>query len=155
MINQSHKCRILELRVARRSKDQYYNPRLQRRKYLHECLDSIINQTFKDLEIICVDDGSTDKSSEILEEYEQKDKRFTVISQPNKGVSAARNRGMQQAKGKYIMFVDSDDYIASNACELIYNSAEEKDVIFYYFLTIILVQAPVGMMEDYLTYILH
>lgn len=95
-------------------------------KYLHECLDSIINQTFKDLEIICVDDGSTDKSSEILEEYEQKDKRFTVISQPNKGVSAARNRGMQQAKGKYIMFVDSDDYIASNACELIYNSAEEK-----------------------------
>lgn len=95
-------------------------------KYLHECLDSIINQTFTDIEIICVDDGSTDKSSEILEEYEQKDKRFTVISQPNKGVSAARNRGMQQAKGKYIMFVDSDDYIASNACELIYNSAEEK-----------------------------
>ena len=89
-------------------------------KYLHECLDSIINQTFTDIEIICVDDGSTDKSSEILEEYEQKDKRFTVISQPNKGVSAARNRGMQQAKGKYIMFVDSDDWLAHNACEQAY-----------------------------------
>ena len=96
-------------------------------KYLHECLDSIINQTFKDLEIICVDDGSTDKSSEILEEYEQKDKRFTVISQPNKGVSAARNRGMQQAKGKYIMFVDSDDWLAHNACEQAYKAATGND----------------------------
>lgn len=96
-------------------------------KYLHECLDSIINQTFTDIEIICVDDGSTDKSSEILEEYEQKDKRFTVISQPNKGVSAARNRGMQQAKGKYIMFVDSDDWLAHNACEQAYKAATGND----------------------------
>ena len=95
-------------------------------KYLRECLDSIVNQTFKDIEIICVDDGSTDKSLEILREYEQKDKRIIVISQPNKGVSTARNIGMQQATGKYMMFVDSDDYIAQNACELIYNAAEEK-----------------------------
>ena len=95
-------------------------------KYLHECLDSIINQTFKDLEIICVDDGSTDKSSEILEEYEQKDKRFTVISQPNKGVSAARNRGMQQAKGKYIMFVDSDDYVHPRFYELLLQALKEE-----------------------------
>ena len=90
-------------------------------KYLRECLDSIVNQTFKDIEIICVDDGSTDKSLEILREYEQKDKRIIVISQPNKGVSTARNIGMQQATGKYMMFVDSDDYITQNACELIYN----------------------------------
>lgn len=95
-------------------------------KYLRECLDSIINQTFQDWEAICVDDGSTDSSLEILREYEKKDKRFIIISQQNKGVSAARNAGMQQAKGKYTMFVDSDDYIAQNACELIYEDAENR-----------------------------
>ena len=96
-------------------------------KYIEQCLKSLFAQKYKNFEIICVDDGSTDKSSEILEEYEQKDKRFTVISQPNKGVSAARNRGMQQAKGKYIMFVDSDDWLAHNACEQAYKAATGND----------------------------
>lgn len=96
-------------------------------KYLSECLDSIINQTLKELEIICVDDGSTDKCPEILQEYARKDSRITVITQPNKGVSTARNVGMQQAKGKYTTFIDPDDYIALNAFELLFNRAEAKN----------------------------
>lgn len=102
-------------------------------KYLRECLDSIVNQTFKDIEIICVDDGSTDKSLEILQEYKQKDQRLIVISQTNKGVSVARNIGIQNAQGEYIMFVDSDDWLANNACERAYYNAKEKkcDVLLF------------------------
>lgn len=96
-------------------------------KYLRECLNSIVNQTFKNIEVICINDGSTDRSLEILREYEQKDDRFVVISQENKGVSAARNTGIDRAKGEYIMFVDSDDWIANNACERVYNTAKAKN----------------------------
>ena len=95
-------------------------------KYLRECLDSIINQTFSDWEVICVNDGSTDNSLEILKEYEQKDRRFVVITQQNKGVSTARNVGMQQAKGEYLMFVDSDDWLADDACEKVYNTSKDR-----------------------------
>lgn len=84
-------------------------------KYLGECLDSVLRQTLDDIEIICVDDGSTDGSSAILVEYAAKDPRIRVITQSNAGLSAARNVGMDAASGKYIYFLDSDDYITDNA----------------------------------------
>lgn len=80
-------------------------------KYLRQCLDSVVNQTLKEIEIICVDDGSTDSSLEILKEYAQKDNRITVITKENKGLSNTRNVGIKIAKGIYISFIDSDDYI--------------------------------------------
>lgn len=83
-------------------------------KYLNRCVDSILNQTFKDFELILVNDGSKDKSGNICDEYEKKDSRVKVIHKPNGGVSSARNTGIDNATGKYIMFVDSDDYIDSN-----------------------------------------
>lgn len=80
-------------------------------KYLSRCLDSIINQTYRNLEIICVDDGSTDKSSEIADEYSRIDKRIRVIHKENRGLVSARKTGINQAKGMYATYVDSDDYI--------------------------------------------
>lgn len=81
-------------------------------KYLSECLDSVLNQTFSDFELICINDGSTDNSAQILEAYKQKDSRIKVIHQSNGGVSAARNAGLDIAKGEYIGFVDADDTIS-------------------------------------------
>ena len=83
-------------------------------KYLAECLISVVNQTFKDIEIICVNDGSTDNSPEILEEFAQKDSRIKIINQENQGMSCARNAGLAVATGEYITFVDSDDYISTD-----------------------------------------
>lgn len=80
-------------------------------EYLNRCLDSIINNTYKELEIICVDDGSTDCSSEILEQYASIDNRITIIHQDNQGVSVARNKGLESAVGEYVCFIDSDDWI--------------------------------------------
>ena len=80
-------------------------------KYLHRCLDSVIAQTYQNLEIICVDDGSVDESGKICDQYAVRDARIKVIHQENQGVSAARNRGLDAAEGEYIAFVDSDDYI--------------------------------------------
>lgn len=80
-------------------------------KYLSRCLESIINQTYTDLEIICVNDGSTDNSAKILEEYAKKDKRIKVISQNNRGLSMARNVGLKHMSGQYVSFIDSDDWI--------------------------------------------
>lgn len=80
-------------------------------KYLHRCLDSVIAQTYQNLEIICVDDGSIDESGRICNQYAVRDARIKVIHQENQGLSAARNRGLDAADGEYIAFVDSDDYI--------------------------------------------
>ena len=86
-------------------------------KYLKKCLNSLINQTLNDIEIICVDDGSTDSSIEILKEFELKDDRIIVISQKNEGAATSRNKGINLAKGEYISFVDSDDWLELDAFE--------------------------------------
>ena len=96
--------------------------------YLRDCLDSVLAQTFRDLEIICVDDGSTDGSSAILAEYAKTDDRIRVIRQPNGGLSAARNAGMDAATGIYLYFFDSDDMLASNALDRLYELAEEHNL---------------------------
>lgn len=96
--------------------------------YLKKCLDSVIAQTYSDLEIICVDDGSTDHSIEILRMYEKKDSRVRVFTQERQGVSAARNRGLEAATGKYISFVDSDDFLQWNTYEILTEVAEENDL---------------------------
>ncbi len=92
-------------------------------KYLAKCLDSIINQTLKDIEIICVNDGSTDNSLEILTDYAISDSRVIIINQKNAGLSAARNTGIDAATGEYIGFVDSDDWVDTNFYENLYNEA--------------------------------
>lgn len=102
--------------------------------YLRECLDSIITQSLKEIEIICVNDGSSDNSREILEEYRQKDSRVVVVTQKNQGVSIARNAGVSIALGKYIHFVDSDDWIDPNMCAQTCEIAEKynADVTRFY-----------------------
>ncbi len=91
-------------------------------KYLAECLDSVIKQTFKDIEIICVNDGSTDNSQQILNSYAKKDQRIKVIEQKNQGVVSARNLGVKQAKYDLIFPLDSDDIIAPDTLEKLYTS---------------------------------
>lgn len=96
--------------------------------YLKDCLESIRNQTFTDLEIICVDDSSTDNSLEILKEYERMDSRIQLIVQErNMGVGAARNIAIDRASGKFMSFIDSDDFIEPEMFEELYNKAIEKD----------------------------
>ncbi|MFC7062333.1 glycosyltransferase [Halobacillus seohaensis] len=94
--------------------------------YLNKCLDSLVNQTFEDIEIICINDGSVDGSKEIMVEYSNRDNRIKICEQKNSGVSAARNNGIDVAKGKYVMFVDSDDWIDEKMCEITFNIAEEE-----------------------------
>jgi glycosyltransferase involved in cell wall biosynthesis len=90
--------------------------------YMARCLESLIGQTFKDIEIICVNDGSPDRAPAICEEYARRDLRITVISQVNQGRSAARNTGLLHAKGTYIQFCDSDDFYDLAMCEKMYNA---------------------------------
>ena len=92
-------------------------------KYLSKCLDSIVNQTLKDIEIICINDGSVDNSQSVLEAYAKKDTRIKVINQENLGLSCARNKGIDIAQGEYIGFVDSDDWIDLEFYEELYNNA--------------------------------
>lgn len=89
--------------------------------YLRRCLDSVVNQTFSDLEILLIDDGSTDKSGEICDEYARADNRIRVIHKQNAGISAARNTGIDIAAGRFIGFIDSDDYIAPDMYEQLRN----------------------------------
>lgn len=96
-------------------------------KYLSRCIDSILNQTFTDFELILVDDGSTDNSGDICDMYSQKNSRIIVIHQSNQGVSAARNQGIISAKGGYITFIDSDDWISSRLLERLLLSCEKND----------------------------
>lgn len=94
-------------------------------KYLRQCLDSAVGQTLKGIEIIAVNDGSTDGSLYILQEYKKKYNNFFIINQKNKGLSAARNSGLSNAKGKYVYFLDSDDYIDKSLCEICYTECEK------------------------------
>ncbi|MBE5851204.1 MAG: glycosyltransferase family 2 protein [Lachnospiraceae bacterium] len=93
--------------------------------YLNECIDSIINQTYQNLEIILVDDGSPDRSGEICDDYAERDKRITVIHKDNEGLSSARNTGIIISKGNYISFVDSDDFISEYFIEILYKAIKK------------------------------
>lgn len=92
--------------------------------YLRQCLDSVAAQTLDDIEIICVDDGSTDASPQILREYAQKDSRFLILRQENAGAGAARNRGLDTANGKYLSFLDADDFFEPDMLQLAYEKAK-------------------------------
>lgn len=96
--------------------------------YLQECLDSVLNQSFEDFEIICVNDGSTDSSLEILESYALKDDRIQIINQSNKGLGAARNIAIDRASGEYVLFLDSDDYIDQDTLLELYDLASRKSL---------------------------
>jgi len=96
-------------------------------QYLHECLDSVVAQTLKDIEVICVNDGSTDGSLGILEEYAQKDCRIKVISKPNSGYGHTMNVGLENATGEYIGIVESDDFVKEDMYVSLYSLAKEHD----------------------------
>lgn len=103
-------------------------------KYLKKCLDSLVNQTKKELEFILINDGSADKSEEIIKTY--KDKRIKYFKNKNQGIGKTRNFGIEKATGKYIMFLDSDDYFSNDACEILYKTAEKEKadlIVFDYY----------------------
>lgn len=102
-------------------------------KYLNQCLDSISNQTLENIEIICINDGSSDNTSSILKKYSSKDNRFKIITTENRGQGCARNTALNEAVGKYISFVDADDWIESDSLELLYKKAESDnlDMVFF------------------------
>ena len=93
-------------------------------QYLRRSIESVLNQTFKDFELICINDGSTDNSLQILEEYATTDPRIQIINQENRGLSCSRNSGLEIAQGKYIAFIDSDDFYATNFLEVLYSAQE-------------------------------
>lgn len=101
--------------------------------YLAECLDSVLGQSFSDIEVICINDGSTDDSPRIIQEYASRDSRIRGVHQDNHGLAYTRNRGVQLAQGKYIYFMDSDDILADGALESLFDVAEANDseVIFF------------------------
>ncbi len=101
-------------------------PVYQAEKYLTACLKSLLHQNLDEYEIICVNDGSTDNSENIVHHFQQKTDKIKYAYQKNQGVSAARNHGIRLAKGKYLMFVDSDDTIVSNSLKFLYNTAEKN-----------------------------
>ena len=98
-------------------------PAYNAEKYLPQCLDSVIGQTLKDIEVICVDDGSTDGSASVLQAYAQKDSRISVLTQGNSGQSAARNRALEKAKGAYVQFLDADDWLDPDCCRVLSGQA--------------------------------
>lgn len=103
------------------------------KKYLRQCLESVLSQTLSDIEIICVDDGSTDNSLDILKEYSSKDSRIKILQQKNQYAGVARNNGMSVATGEYIHFMDSDDWVEENTYERLYDIAKKNNVDFVKF----------------------
>lgn len=93
-------------------------------KYLRQCLDSIVGQTLTQIEILCIDDGSTDGSAKLLEEYRKRDQRVRVITQKNAGAGAARNRGLNEARGEYLSFLDADDFFEADMLRVAYEKAK-------------------------------
>ncbi len=110
--------------------------------YLARCLDSCLKQTLYDIEIICVDDGSTDRSAGVLELYAQADSRIRPIRLENSGVSAARNAGLRAARGQWVMFLDADDYLEDVACERVWREAQEGPTDIIVFGAYLFPQAP-------------
>lgn len=102
-------------------------------KYLIKCLDSLSNQTLRNIEIICVNDGSTDDTGIILDKYSSKDSRIKVISTANNGQGFARNIALKEANGEYVAFVDSDDWIELNALELLFSNAKSNNLDLLFF----------------------
>lgn len=102
-------------------------------KYLHESIESVLNQTFKDFELIIVNDGSSDESLNIAKQFKEKDSRILILNQKNAGLSAARNAGIKRAKGQYIYFLDSDDYLKNDFLEKMFNifTTKKVDTIFF------------------------
>lgn len=104
-------------------------------EHLAECLESLLKQTYADFEAICINDGSTDNSSEILNYYQNKDKRIRVFNQENQSTAKAREQGIQKARGAWIAYVDADDYVAANYLQKLYDHAqkEKADAVFCYY----------------------
>ena len=96
-------------------------------RYIIKCMNSVLSQTYKNIEIILVDDGSQDRCPEICERYAKKDKRVKVIHKENGGLSDARNAGIKVANGEYITFIDSDDYVDNDYVEFLYNTIEKTN----------------------------
>lgn len=105
-------------------------PSYNEEKNISRCLDSVLNQTFTDFEVLCVDDGSTDKTFDIIKKYSEKDGRIIPLKNPGKGVSSARNYGIDNSKGEYIGFVDSDDFIQPQMYEFLYRALTENNCDF-------------------------
>ena len=102
-------------------------------QYLRRCVDSILNQTYSDFELLLVDDGSPDACPQICDEYARQDPRVRVIHKPNGGLSDARNAGLAQADTKYVYFLDSDDYIEPQAIEILHHIAEQNNLDMLHF----------------------
>ncbi|MGN1268872.1 MAG: glycosyltransferase family 2 protein [Candidatus Aphodocola sp.] len=100
-------------------------------KYLKKCLDSLVKQTFKDFEIIIVNDGSTDNSSNIISKYQDTYKNIKVVNQKNEGLSMARNNGVKEANGEYLIFIDSDDYVEKNLLKEVDKEIKDAEVLRY------------------------
>ncbi len=104
-------------------------------EYIKECLDSILQQTYSNFEVICVDDGSDDNSLSILRQYQEKDSRIKVYSQDNQGTAKAREKAIKEAKGEWIAYIDSDDYVSEDYLKKLYEcaQAEKADEVFCYY----------------------
>lgn len=105
-------------------------------KYIKKCIESLINQTYKNIEILIINDGSTDKTKEIALSFEKKDKRVKVLTKKNGGLSDARNYGLSRASGAYILFIDGDDYIKNDTIEKLINKIDDNDIISFNYITL-------------------
>ena len=108
-------------------------PVYNQEKYLEQCLDSVLGQSLDDIEVLCIDDGSTDDSINILERYGLKDRRIKILQQENGGAGAARNNGLRHARGKYLSFLDSDDFFDPDMLLKAYEQAEKDNADFVVF----------------------
>ena len=95
--------------------------------YVSRCLESILNQTYRDIRVVCVNDGSTDGTGAILEDFRRRDSRVEVLARENSGLSASRNAGLERADGEYVMFADADDWLDAHACADAVKAMRERD----------------------------